>query len=188
MGKMENESRKERRRANIQKVVLQTVTAVGFLSLALLAPNALQMLRVFDPKLKMLRRKVIDTSRRRMVLNGLLQYKDGFLRLTPKGEEKLRQLEIRDYKIPRPKRWDKKWRLLIFDIPEKRKRVREKVRQTLVSLEFKRLQDSVWVYPYDCEDVITLLKADFKIGKDLLYIIVDKIENDKYLKNDFGIN
>jgi hypothetical protein len=44
----------------------------------------------------------------------------------------------------------------------------------------------VWVYPYDCEDLITLLKADFKIGKDLLYVITESIENDKWLRQSFG--
>ena len=77
--------------------------------------------------------------------------------------------------------------MLIFDIPEKRKSLREKVRTTLVSLGFKRLQDSVWVYPDDCEDLITLLKADFRVGKDLLYLIVDTIENDRVLREYFGI-
>ena len=75
----------------------------------------------------------------------------------------------------------------MFDIREERKRLREKVRQTLISLGFKRLQDSVWVHPYDCEDIIMLLKSDFKIGKDLLYIIADTIENDTRLRKDFGL-
>jgi len=49
------------------------------------------------------------------------------------------------------------------------------------------LQDSVWVYPYDCEDFINLMKADFKIGKDLLYVVADKIENDKFLAQHFKL-
>ena len=51
----------------------------------------------------------------------------------------------------------------------------------------RRLQDSVWVYPYDCEDIITLLKTDFGVGKYLLYMIVDELENDKHLREDFGL-
>ena len=52
---------------------------------------------------------------------------------------------------------------------------------------FVRLQDSVWVYPYDCEDLIVLLKADFKIGKDVLYMIVDEMEGDTHLRKEFGL-
>src|SRR3989344_5509248 len=50
-----------------------------------------------------------------------------------------------------------------------------------------KLQNSVWVYPYDCEDFISLLKADFKIGKDVLYIIVEKLENDWHLRKFFNL-
>ena len=99
----------------------------------------------------------------------------------------LRTLELKDYATKKPKRWDGKWRVLIFDIPERRKSVRDKVRLTLTAIGFKRLQNSVWVYPYDCEDLITLLKADFKIGRDLLYLIVDSIENDAILRDWFDI-
>ena len=77
--------------------------------------------------------------------------------------------------------------MLIFDIREERKILREKVRNTLRCIGFEKLQKSVWVYPYDCEDLITLLKADFKVGKDILYIIADKIENDRWLKKKFGL-
>jgi len=78
--------------------------------------------------------------------------------------------------------------VLIFDIPEKRKGTREKVRRTLISLGFERLQDSVWVFPYDCEDLITLLKVDFKIGKDILYLVVESLEYDLPLRKKFGLD
>ena len=75
----------------------------------------------------------------------------------------------------------------MFDIKEKRKSTRDKIRHNLFKIGFIRLQDSVWVYPYDCEDFINLMKADFKIGKDLLYVVADKIENDKFLAQHFKL-
>ncbi len=54
-------------------------------------------------------------------------------------------------------------------------------------LGFARLQDSVWVYPYDCEDLMALLKADLKIGMAVLYMIVEHIENDKHLRAHFSL-
>ena len=61
------------------------------------------------------------------------------------------------------------------------------MRRTIESVGFVKLQQSVWVYPYDCEDFITLMKADFKIGKDVLYVIADKIEYDRPLKEMFEL-
>ncbi len=54
-------------------------------------------------------------------------------------------------------------------------------------LGFARLQDSVWVYPYDCEDLMALLKADLKIGAAVLYMVVEHIENDKQLQTQFAL-
>jgi len=52
---------------------------------------------------------------------------------------------------------------------------------------FFRLQDSVWVFPYDCEDFMALPKADLRVGRNVLYVIVEKIENDKHLNEHFGL-
>lgn len=55
------------------------------------------------------------------------------------------------------------------------------------TLGFARLQDSVWVYPYDCEDVMALLKADLKLGAAMLYMVVEHIENDTHLRKQFSL-
>ena len=188
MGVQEKSLKIRTRGANIQKVVLQSVAAVGLLSVAVLAPNALQMLKLFSKNKKRNFTQAVNTSRRRLIEGGFLKYSNGFLELTEMGERKLRGIERNDYHISRPPRWDKKWRVLIFDIPEKRKYLREKIRLTLRAIGFSQLQKSVWVYPYDCEDLITLLKTDFKVGKDLLYLVVDEIENDKKLLGLFKLS
>lgn len=188
MGTLEKNLHNRMRRGLIQKIILSTVTTAGLLSVAVLAPNALQMLRLFGFGKSKRQKEIIANSRKKLTSAGLLEYaENGFLRLTPKGEAKLRWLELNDYKLKKPKRWDKKWRVIIFDVHEGRKYIRDKIRRTLVGIGFVRLQYSVWVYPYDCEDLITLLKADFKIGKEVLYLIVDTIENDAVLKKQFGL-
>jgi len=188
MGQAEEKSRKRSRNRNLQGIILETVATAGILGMALVAPNAIQTLRKSGFLLKIRQKEIINLSLYRLVQNGLLARDNrGYLKLTPKGEEKLRQCELRDYKIAKPKKWDKKWRMLIFDVREERKVLRDKLRRTLVAIGFERLQYSVWVYPYDCEDLINLLKVDFKIGKDLLYIISDSIENDTWLKKHFNL-
>jgi CRISPR-associated endonuclease Cas2 len=77
---------------------------------------------------------------------------------------------------------------LIFDIPEKRRAVRDQLRQTLNNIGFIKLQNSVWVYPYECSELISLLKSDFKIGKDVLYLTVTEIENDEFLRKHYQLD
>lgn len=193
MGRLEKEVKKRARKANIQKAILSTVFAVGGLGVAFMAPKMTKVLAEFEPGFmkKKFGKYSFNRSLKRLKDTGLIFFektnKGSFVRLTPKGEVKLRRLEISDFKLKKPKKWDGKWRLLVFDIKEERKNTRNKIRYTLKRIGFTWLQDSVWVYPYDCEDLILLLKADFKIGKDLLYIIADSIENDRPVRKIFNL-
>jgi DNA-binding transcriptional regulator PaaX len=175
-------------RRDLQKIILSTVAVTGFVAIGLLAPNALGAMAKLGLIPNPRQKEIINSSRSRLIKRGLLKYERGKLRLTAAGEAQLRRLRLLDYKLKKPKRWDKKWHVLIFDIPERRKVTRNRVRVTLARLGFERLQDSVWVYPYDCEDVLTLLKADFKVGKDMLYMVVDSIEYDGRLREHFSLN
>ncbi|KKQ32882.1 MAG: hypothetical protein US45_C0016G0006 [Candidatus Nomurabacteria bacterium GW2011_GWA1_37_20] len=192
MGKLEKEFRKRKKRENIQKIILSSIAAVGLLSVAVLAPNALQALKFFgiEPRNKW-QKYNFNHSIKRLKKHGLIIFEKTsrgiFARLTPKGEDRLRKFKLLGYKLKKPKKWDKKWRVLIFDIKEERKGTRDKIRFTLKRIGFLRLQDSVWVYPYDCEDLVILMKADLKIGKDLLYLIVDTIEGDNKIKKYFKL-
>lgn len=130
----------------------------------------------------------IKSARHRLVERGwLAKHEDGTLEITKKGEHAIRKLEIGHERLPHPKEWDGRWRVLVFDIPEKQKRLRDKIRYTLSSIGFKHLQHSVWVYPFDCEDFITLFKADLGVGAELLYIIAEGIENSDQLMREFQL-
>ena len=187
---IEAEVKKQIRVTKIQEAILLSVAAVGLLSVAMVAPNALKLLKSFDLDSKILRKKkcAVYISRKRLIDNGLLVYtKDGFIKLTSAGERILRRIELKNYQIAKPKKWDGKWRMLIFDIREKRKFLRDKIRSVLSLIGFVRLQNSVWVYPYDCEDLINLTKADSAIGRELLYVVADRIENEKVLLSHFKL-
>ena len=187
MGQQERESKQRAKRANLRKLILKSIATAGLLNMAILVPNVVGAMIKLGMLPNRRQKEFVESSRKRLMRQGLIAYKDGMLRLTQTGERALRVLELREYGTYKPLRWDGKWRVLIFDIPEHRKGTREKIRRTLIAIGFERLQDSVWVYPYDCEDLLTLLKADFHIRRDLLYLIVDSIENDKHLKHVFKL-
>lgn len=184
---MEKKSRERLHNSRLQRAVLATAESVENLTTGMLAGSVYKMYKLIDRHEQKRKYRSILSARERLITHGLLRRNGVFVELTAKGKEKLREWEKRDYQLPRPEKWDGKWRVLIFDIPEKRKELREKVRNTLRAIGFKWLQDSVWVYPFDCEDFIALLKADFCIGKDLLYIIADAIENDRKLRDYFEV-
>lgn len=186
MGKLEEESRKRTRKNQLQKMILETVKFAGIISVAAVAPNVIGAMGKLGMLPSARQKDVVMRSSDKLVRSGLLQWQDSKLRLTMKGERALRMLTLREFSKT-PRRWDRKWRVLIFDIPERRKALRLKIRTMLRTIGFVRLQDSVWVYPHDCEDLITLLKADFHIGDDMLYMIVDSIERDTHLRRLFKL-
>lgn len=188
MGQQELGSKRRTRKNELKKMILESVKFAGVLSVAVIVPNAIGALAKLGILTTHRTKGYANACRDRLVRQGLLtRNAKGLLRLTARGETELRMLQLAEFGSQRPRRWDQKWRVLIFDIPEYRKKERDKIRRLLSSIGFERLQDSVWVYPYDCEDLIILLKADLHIGKDLLYLIVDSIEDDRHLRETFGL-
>lgn len=191
MGEIEKKITRKIRISFLQRAILSSVAVSGVLLVGAIAPGIFRIFKQFglEDKIK-LNSSSQNRSIRRLLLNKYILFEEvggkKFLRITEKGRH---LLEMEAFAFPKKKRrWDKKWRIVIFDIKEKKKDFRDKLRNTLISIGFLKLQNSVWVYPYDCEDFIKLLKVDFEIGKEVLYIVADEIENSKWIKNYFGIN
>src|SRR3990167_1288378 len=192
MGKMEEESRKIRRRANIQNAVLAAVGIAGILAFIMIAPNIFQALpRIMGKKRYKLAFQA-RTAASRLAIKGHVRFieRDGrkYIEITDAGRHALAfEQEKAGLAAMKGKNWDKRYRLVMFDIPEKYKTTRDKVRRLLNECGFLRLQDSVWIFPYDCEELITLIKSDMRLPRNLLYALVDSIENDKWIKRHFGL-
>jgi len=193
MGKMEEKSTIRLKKDNLQRAILGSVAAVGLLSVAMMAPNAVKMFNLFggtaslsfDHKQRM--KRSLNSLIRKELLEFITEDGKKYLRLTPRGEKKLAILSLNNFQIKKPKKWDGKYRVIIFDIKETRRTDRERWRVFLRQIGFMRLQHSVWVFPYDCEDVILMLKTHLHIGKDILYMIVDDIEYDKKIREYFDL-
>lgn len=110
------------------------------------------------------------------------------VKLTKAGQKYVQKLEINKLKIIKPITWDKKWRLVIFDIPEKRKRSRDSFAGYLKNLDFYRLQDSVFVHPYDCLNEITLVANLCLVSNYVNYGILSEISKENVLKKHFHLN
>jgi DNA-binding transcriptional regulator PaaX len=187
MMNLEKRARERAKKANLKKIILETVTFVGIISFATLLPNVFMAMKRLGLLTHKRQEETIKRARSNLIKRGMLKFKDNHLEITSKGRLYLLKniSPFRDKK-KKPK-WDGKWRVLIFDIPQKRKRDRDLIRRALVSVGFMYLQKSVWVYPYDCEELVALLKADLKIGKDVLYMIVEELEYDKPVREYFGL-
>jgi len=180
------------RLGKIERAVLASLLVPGVIVLAVVAGNAVQLLKYADPKKRQRFSYKIPEIVRRLSEKGLVRVRSErgtpVVELTGRGKQTVELIEAGRAKIKNSTRWDGRWRIVIFDVPEKKKGARNRMRYTLVSLGFHRIQDSVWAYPYDCEDLIALLKTDFNIGKDVLYIIAEHVEGDYILRRRFGLS
>ncbi|TSC57875.1 MAG: phenylacetic acid degradation operon negative regulatory protein [Parcubacteria group bacterium Greene0416_79] len=187
---MHYQKRKELRATKVVLTVLKVIGGAGLIAMALCAPNAVQALGMCDRRYR--RPSYINGVVERLARRGLVRFAGNkgrrSVKLTEKGERELAKYEEGKVTLPKPRRWDGKYRILIFDIWERRRYIRDALREFLRRLGFIRLQDSVWVYPYDCEEVAALLKTRFRVGNGLLYIVAETIENDRWLREAFGLS
>ena len=95
--------------------------------------------------------------------------------LTSKGTQKA--LRTR-YKLnPKlKKRKDKKWIMVIFDIPERKRKDRDDFRDFLYSLNFQNLQKSVWVSPYDVYKDLERIIRIHSFDKFVRIFLIKEIE------------
>src|SRR3989344_3326934 len=128
MGKIEEASKRKARKGEIQKLVLETVKLAGILSIGLVAPNVIKAMNKLGLISNKRQDEIVSSSASKLAKKGLMKFNGKYYELTEDGERKLRQLEIQGYQLVRPKKWDKKWRVIIFDIPEKKKKIRQQIR------------------------------------------------------------
>ncbi len=83
--------------------------------------------------------------------------------------------------------WDGKWRLVIFDIPEKYATLRNRVRTILKKAGFIQFQQSVWLFPHECAELASLIKKESDLAPYILYGVLESIEGDTQLKKAFKL-
>ncbi|KKP32411.1 MAG: Transcriptional regulator, PaaX family [Parcubacteria group bacterium GW2011_GWC2_32_10] len=115
--------------------------------------------------------------------------KDGTitLTLTDKGKMKALTYKFEEIKLTNKKDWDGKWHIVFFDIPEKQRVARDVFRSKIKKIGFYELQHSIFAFPYECENEIEYIIETYKISKWVRFGILEKIDNDMYLRKFFGL-
>ena len=109
------------------------------------------------------------------------------LRLTQNGKAKALIYNLDDMKIPVMKRWDKKWRVILFDIPEKHKKSRDALARALRNINCHQFQKSVFVHPFECRNEIDFVIESFSMRPYVRFIVADSIDNELHLKKHFDL-
>ena len=188
--------RTEKRSAYLpmRNLILRTLAISGMVSVALVAPKTLMLLKKLDRAAthrKNLYRRItqaITNLEHAGLVRTSGQRGHREITLTKKGRATVETIYASEYRIPEPAFWDGKWRVVMFDIREKRRHTRSQLRVLLIGAGFLRLQDSVWIYPYPCDEFIGLVRAHLRSGTgELLSFTAEALESDRRLREHFRL-
>ncbi len=137
-------------------------------------------------------RKQLYHVLRRLKLNGLVKTikqtnNTERVLLSEKGKKRWIEYQFHNLKIRKTKRWNGKWRIVLFDIPEPQKKIRDALRRRLKNLGFLEFQKSVLIYPFPCENEINFIINFFNI-EDYVYYLEAPISPDYNFRQHFNLN
>lgn len=167
-------------RSAIAKDILRVLLYAGLLTIAATSPYfGIAVWKAFSKKKKYPKRNFADTFtrlRRKRLLNIEYQGHDMEISLTEEGKKAAGYTQIDALRIPKPQKWDGKWRLVMFDIAYLKKPQRDAFRSQLRKLGFLLFQKSVWIYPFPCKVQVEFLRNFFGLGeKEVCLITADNI-------------
>lgn len=112
-----------------------------------------------------------------------------FVTVKNKDDVSIMKYSLREIlNLKKKKDWKGKWFMVVFDVPESERKKRNYLRRFLQEIGFYPYNQSVYVFPYECEKEISLIKKIVEGGKYISYIIAEKLEHENQLKIHFHIN
>lgn len=187
------------RRNEIAKMILKGIFYGGAIIIASTSPSfgpkilpqIIKYARYKKKQKEIERRKFTNAFynlKRQRLIKMEYRGKQLYISLTKEGRKRCGKFQVDDLKIKKPWHWDKKWRILIFDISEKSKVKREALRGKLKELGLYQLQKSVWACPYEFFREMDLLRKFFGLKtREMTIINANSIEDDQMLRSRFGL-
>ena len=178
------------KRGELTKQILVALSMGFIITTAIILPGSAIMFKPFIKKFKTNKQNFIK-SLQSMKQDRLVDFREegnlSKITITEKGKQKLLIYELDSLEIKKPKKWDSVWRIVTFDIPEKKKAARNALRDKLKELGFCQLHKSVFVFPYPCLDEVQFIEEIFQIGSYINFIEAKTIADDDWLKSKFHL-
>ncbi|MDO8515224.1 MAG: hypothetical protein Q7S14_01870 [bacterium] len=171
------------------KILLMALAGAGVLTLAVLMPGLAGTLTgaVRAVKKGRYKRRLERLKNQKMVqikeVNG-----ETLVEITEDGRKQALKYKFDQMTVSKPKNgWDSKWRVVIFDVPDKKRYQRDLFRQKLLDLGFKQLNESVFIHPYPCFNEVEFVRQVYAVGAEVTFLLVDKIEGEKNWEKIFDV-
>lgn len=182
-----------KQRVNIKEKLLTLLLGGLALGLTRSPKQYFEIISEISEDLKGTRKSCIKRSIKSLYQTGMLREvknKDNTISmiLSEKGERSAKIYSIDNLKIDRSKKWDGNWRVVIFDIPEKIKRVREALRMHLRNLGFYELQKSVFICPFSCAEELDQIIDFYDASEYVRVLVAYSIDNEEKLMEKYRLH
>ena len=133
----------------------------------------------------------VDEALNRLRRQGYIRMRvhDGvwYAELTREGVEASRYFLSDFITLPIHKRWDGKWRIISYDVPEADKWKRQVLCTNLKELGMYEMQQSVFVYPYDCRNEVAQIQKELDLGDAVCFIVALEVMGDDDIREHFWL-
>ena len=177
---------------NVKKKVLLFLLAGLALGLTRSGKKQLWILKQIPKEWRKENRQALQRAINSLYISRLIyekHNKDGTttLILNENGKQKALRFNIDKLEIKKPAQWDKKWRVIMFDVPEKLRKLRDSLRLHFKEIGLIELQKSVFVYPYPCSEEIEFILELYNVRKHVRFVLAEKIDNQLHLMKKFDL-
>ena len=178
------------RNSNKTAEILRLIQTKKVATLGDLSSNK-HLLTVFSSSAKATpRRRIIDTiallARQGYVSVGLLDSEKIF-KITLKGKGRLKAYQVSEDGLSITDRWDGRWYLITFDIPESKKVARNQLIITLKKHGFVNYTKGLWLIPYNPAKLTSSLRKQLGLKSEIKLIVAQAIDNDSRYKKYWSL-
>ena len=181
-----------KRIGSVNKKVLLLLSGGLALSLTRRPDAYFRIMKNIAKEWKKINERSLRESIKKLYQSKIIEYKENNngtveLILTDAGKKKILLYDLEKLEINKPLKWDNLWRVVVFDIPEDKKRARMAISSKLKELGFYPMQKSVFIHPYECKDEIDFVTELFNIVPYVRFLRVKDIDIELDLKNRFHL-
>ncbi len=118
--------------------------------------------------------------------------KDGFLKvekdnviMTELGKKIFLQNKMIKDNSLKKKKWDGKWRVVMFDLPIDKNNTRVLLRRILIKAGFLQIQKSVYIFPHSLKEFYLFLKEHREFKDNIIYSEITRSTAEREWKEHF---
>ncbi len=175
----------------VVKTLLALLLVAGTVTIAAVAPNIFTVFGRLSRRRMFFERKSVKKAHEYLQKKSfVVSHKETGryrIELTDKGRGNALLSAFRGLSIKEQSPWDGMWRVIIFDIPDKKKWARDTLRRGLREMGFLQMQKSVFVSPYPCEEEVEFLTAMCDVAGHVRLIRTDTIIHDYDIRTFFSL-